>query len=201
LTDADFVAVERVLAVGVFDTVSSMGVPRPAIDGLDYDFVLADTVLNPKVLNGFHALSADEDRAAFHPTYWTPRHNITQVIFPGSHSDIGGGYAQTGLSDRPLAWMLANARAQGLRFDLANIRALEPLATAIGHDEAIALPWNVLPRNPRQFPVDLLEGAPAFKADAFIAERWGKAVTILPGQRAKPYQSTGVFADGGALFP
>ena len=48
LTDTDFVPVERILAVGVFDTVSSMGLPRPATDGLDYDFVLADTVLNPK---------------------------------------------------------------------------------------------------------------------------------------------------------
>ena len=201
LTGTDFVPVERILAVGVFDTVSSMGLPRPAIDGLDYDFVLADTVLNPKVLNGYHALSADEDRANFHPTYWTPRHNITQVIFPGSHSDVGGGYAQTGLSDRPLEWMLTNLRAQGLRFDVSNIRQLQPIATAIGHDDGISLPWNALPRNPREFPVDLFEGAPSFRVDASIGELWSKAITLLPGQRARTYKSIGVFAGDRPLYP
>ena len=108
LSDADFVPVERMLAVGVFDTVSPMGIPRPVVGGLDYDFVIANTDLSTKVLNGYHALSADEDRAAFFPTYWTPRHNVSQVIFPGSHSDVGDGYAQTGLSDRPLQWMLVS---------------------------------------------------------------------------------------------
>ena len=34
LSDADFVPVERMLAVGVFDTVSSMGIPRPVVGGL-----------------------------------------------------------------------------------------------------------------------------------------------------------------------
>jgi uncharacterized protein (DUF2235 family) len=201
LTGTDFVPVERILVVGVFDTVSSMGLPRPAIDGLDYDFVLADTVLNPKVLNGYHALSADEDRANFHPTYWTPRHNIAQVIFPGSHSDVGGGYAQTGLSDRSLEWMLTNLRAQGLRFDVSNIRQLQPLATAIGHDDGISLPWNALPRNPREFPVDLFEGAPSFRVDASIGERWSKVITLLPGQRGRTYKSIGVFAGDRPLYP
>ena len=80
LSDADFVPVERMLAVGVFDTVSSMGIPRPVVGGLD--FVIANTDLSTKVLNGYHALSADEDRATFFSTYWTPRHNVSQVIFP-----------------------------------------------------------------------------------------------------------------------
>jgi hypothetical protein len=123
LTDGDFVPVERILAVGVFDTVSSLGIPRPVVDGLDYDFDLADTDLNPKVLNGYHALSADEDRANFAPTYWTPRHNITQVIFPGCHSDVGGGYPESGLSDRALQWMLAKFRPPDLNeFAMTPIR-------------------------------------------------------------------------------
>jgi uncharacterized protein (DUF2235 family) len=176
LSDADFVPVERMLAVGVFDTVSSMGTPRPIVGGLDYDFVIANTDLSTKVLNGYHALSADEDRATFFPTYWTPRHNVSQVISPGSRSDVGGGYAQTGLSDRPLQWMLGNLRAQGLRFDLANIRALQPLSTAVGHDGGITPPWNILPKAPRVFPAAQFEGAPSFTADRSIGERWGKSI-------------------------
>ncbi|MGH9380445.1 MAG: hypothetical protein ACRD2Z_07510, partial [Thermoanaerobaculia bacterium] len=33
------------------------------------------------------------------------------------HSDVGGGYFQTGLSDLALEWMIAKARAVGLHFD------------------------------------------------------------------------------------
>jgi uncharacterized protein (DUF2235 family) len=52
LTPADFVEVERILAVAVFDTVSSMGIPKPEPGGwLGYDFVIANTDLSPKVLN------------------------------------------------------------------------------------------------------------------------------------------------------
>ena len=200
LTNADFVPVERILAVGVFDTVSSLGVPRPVVDGLDYDFDLADTDLNPKVLNGYHALSADEDRANFGPTYWTPRHNITQVIFPGCHSDVGGGYPETGLSDRALQWMLAKLHGQGLRYDLANIRLLQPNAAAFGHDEGFVLPWSLLPRPPRTFPDEPFEGAPSFGVDASIGERWGKAVMLLPGQRNGTYKSTGTFVGGRPLY-
>jgi hypothetical protein len=36
-----------------------------------------------------------EDRANFHPTYWTPRHNITQVILMGQ-----GHHAAAGIKSR-----------------------------------------------------------------------------------------------------
>jgi uncharacterized protein (DUF2235 family) len=104
LTAADYSPVERILAVAVFDTVSSSGIPDPADDG-KYSFSFANTDLSPKVLNGYHALSADENRSSFAPTFWTPRTNITQGIFPGAHSDVGGGYPEHGLSDRALEWM------------------------------------------------------------------------------------------------
>ena len=201
LGDSDFVPVERILAVGVFDTVSSLGIPRPVGNSLIYDFSLADTVLNPKVLNGFHALSADEDRANFVPTYWTARHNIAQVIFPGSHSDVGGGYPETGLSDRALQWILARLHAQGLRFDPSNIsRTLQPNAVAIGHDDGISFPWSDLPRSPREFLADLFEGAPSFGVDVSIGERWGKTVIFAPGQRSGTYKSTGLFVGGRPLY-
>ena len=47
--------------------------------------------------------------------------NIKQVWFAGSHSDVGGGYPETqsALSKYPLAWMVAEAVAQGLRINPA----------------------------------------------------------------------------------
>jgi uncharacterized protein (DUF2235 family) len=202
LTPADYVEVERILAVAVFDTVSSMGIPKPEPDGwLGYDFVIANTDLSPKVLKGFHALSADENRADFFPTFWTPRTNITQVIFPGSHSDVGGGYPETDLSDRALEWMFPNLAGQGLRFDLHNIRALAPNPTGDGHDDGGILPWSVLPKAPRMFPTTVFGGSPAFTADLSIGERWGKPVNVLPANSRSDYEAIGVFAGGKALYP
>jgi uncharacterized protein (DUF2235 family) len=201
LTPADYVDVERIHAVAVFDTVSSMGIPKPEADGwLGYDFVIANTDLSPKVLNGFHALSADENRSNFFPTYWTPRNNITQVIFPGTHSDVGGGYPQNGLSDRALEWMLANLTGQGLRFDLHNIRALVPSPTDDGHDDGGILPWSQLPKAPRVFPTAVFGGRPAFTADTSIGERWGKPVNVLPANSRSDYKAIGVFDGGKPLY-
>jgi hypothetical protein len=39
------------------------------------------------------------------------------VWFAGAHSDVGGGYATTGLSDATLLWMATEAHRQGLVFD------------------------------------------------------------------------------------
>jgi hypothetical protein len=168
-----------------------MGIPKPEPDGwLGYDFVIANTDLSPKVLNGFHALSADENRANFFPTYWTPRNNITQVIFPGSHSDVGGGCPDgvTALSDRALEWMLLNLAGQGLRFDLHNIRALAPNPMGDSHDDGGNWPWSVLPKAPREFPTTVFGGSPAFTADRSIGERWGKPVNVLPANLRSDYE-------------
>jgi hypothetical protein len=57
------------------------------------------------------ALAIDEHRAYFDAAVWTrPRHrkcrHVEQAWFPGSHANVGGGYADTGLSDLALEWML-----------------------------------------------------------------------------------------------
>ncbi|MBF3932670.1 T6SS phospholipase effector Tle1-like catalytic domain-containing protein [Burkholderia pseudomallei] len=51
-----------------------------------------------------HAVALDERRDPFKPTLWEPRENVLQALFPGGHCDIGGGYPDRGLSDRPLRW-------------------------------------------------------------------------------------------------
>jgi hypothetical protein len=77
--------------------------------------------LDPHVANGFQALAIDEIRAAFVPLMWTndpaPGQRIEQVWFAGVHADCGGGYAQDGLADLALNWMLRRAEECGLRFD------------------------------------------------------------------------------------
>ena len=203
LSPADFIAVPAIDTVAVFDTVSSLGIPQPRIaGGVGYDFSIADTYLNPKVLNGCHALSADETRAVFAPTYWTPRQGITQVIFPGCHSDIGGGFAQTGLSDRACLWMLAHLQGRGLICDMANLpRPLAPNPTDDAEDDSTVGMWVLLPKGPRVFPATATAGQPDFAIDDSIHQRWGRTVTVLPQGAPGPYKSTGLMGANPLYTP
>jgi len=80
------------------------------------------------VLQARHALAIDETRLKFAPTFWeaaadgadapTEDPRVKQVWFEGVHSDVGGGYRDTGLSDTSLLWMAREAHAAGLVFDV-----------------------------------------------------------------------------------
>jgi uncharacterized protein (DUF2235 family) len=204
LTPADYVHVPVLDTVAVYDTVSSLGVPTVQTGGgIGYDFSIADTVLSPKVQNGFHALSADETRAVFAPTYWTPRQAITQVIFPGCHSNVGGGFANTGLSDRALTWMLAKLRARGLQFATANLapRVIAPNPTDFAQDDSTAGAWVLLPKSPRVFPATSTAGQPDFAIDASVQQRWGQTVTVLHQGSPGPYKATGLMGAGPLYTP
>lgn len=109
--------------IGVWDTVGALGVPDDlALLNMIDDparYAFHDTRLNDRVLNARHAVALDEMRGSFIPTLWTDieqRPNAKQVWFPGVHSDVGGGYAETGLSNIALGWMMDEAAKLGLAF-------------------------------------------------------------------------------------
>jgi uncharacterized protein (DUF2235 family) len=113
----------KVTFLGVFDTVGALGVP-----GFERDTPKFHSVqLSTQVLCARQALAIDETRLKFAPTLWeapeepadapTADPRVKQVWFEGAHSDVGGGYAQTGLSDTSLLWMAREAHAAGLVFD------------------------------------------------------------------------------------
>ncbi|MEE2003001.1 DUF2235 domain-containing protein [Alkalimonas sp. MEB108] len=107
---------------GVFDTVGALGVPVLALNHWGRSRIgFFDTHLSPLVKHAYHALALDEKREPFAPDLWTgdilPDQQVEQCWFAGVHSDIGGGYPRTGLSDTCLEWMLEKARALGLSFD------------------------------------------------------------------------------------
>lgn len=80
-------------------------------------------VLNPIVQHAYHAMSVDEKRKVFEPIPWrksgsaTENQKLEQVWFPGSHANVGGGYADSGLSDISLDWMIRKAKSAGLAFN------------------------------------------------------------------------------------
>jgi uncharacterized protein (DUF2235 family) len=122
----------KIRFIGVWDTVGALGIPLRGLRWLTRrDHVFHDTELSGIVQTARHALAIDERRAPFAPTLWLekpkPNQTVEQVWFPGVHSDIGGGYPETQLSDIPLQWMLAEAEGAGLALD-ADVTAKRPLS-------------------------------------------------------------------------
>ena len=88
--------------LGVFDTVGALGVPGFMRHAPRFH----DVQLSGQVLRARHALAVDETRLKFAPTFWeapdeppdapTEDARVKQVWFEGAHSDVGGGYRETG---------------------------------------------------------------------------------------------------------
>jgi hypothetical protein len=128
----------EIACVGLWDTVSSFGVPGgfglEIIGNLFSDHLLEgihDTRLPPNVKVALHAVAVDERRRSFIPMFWTAPGGIKpdsarfveQAWFPGVHCNVGGGYRDSGLSDLALIWMIARVQEwTDLKFDLNNVR-------------------------------------------------------------------------------
>ena len=125
-----------ITCVGVWDTVGSYGIPAGiGLAPVARYFTLVtlgfhDTSFGDHVKVGLHAVAVDEHRRPFVPTFWTipkgeePTGHVEQTWFAGAHSNVGGGYADSGLSDQALIWMIARVQAlTGLEFDLAAVQS------------------------------------------------------------------------------
>ncbi len=193
VSDANFINPPPIKAIGVFDTVSSLGLPHLDADGsAAYDYSICDTTLNPNVEWGFHALAADEMRDLFSPTFWAARAQIAQQIFPGCHSDVGGGYPHKGLSDAALSWMFDCFATVGLRCDRTQVDGFAPDPTAPAQDDGATFPFNLTPRRARHFP-------DCARPSQSIDDRWGQDVEMLPSTTVCAYRARGVYADGQPL--
>ncbi len=122
--------------IGVWDTVSSVIVPRPdrmyvpSLEELPY------TRTNSYVEVFRQAIAIDERRRMFRINRWTePQRykpnpfapgegepqDVKQVWFSGVHSDVGGGYPEkeSGAAKYPLKWMIDEAVVHGLQINMA----------------------------------------------------------------------------------
>lgn len=108
--------------IGVWDTVGALGIPIRGLSrlmGNSYQF--HDVKLSSKIKNAFHAIAIDEKRKPFKPTLWETEpsadQTVEQVWFCGVHTNIGGGYIDSGLSDITFMWMVEKAQKCGLTFE------------------------------------------------------------------------------------
>jgi uncharacterized protein (DUF2235 family) len=169
----DTVPVDGIKAIAVWDTVGALGIPI-YVGEQDVDvFRFADQALNNKVAYGVHAVSLDEQRTDFTPTFWNGREGVTQVLFPGAHADVGGGYPEkeSGLSDIAADWMLrqlGNPATVGLHLK-PQPWGFKPDWFADSHEPWTQFPFSARPsgpRNPIPFPAEI-------DAHVSIAHRMG----------------------------
>jgi uncharacterized protein (DUF2235 family) len=111
-----------VKCIGVWDTVGALGIPLGVfrdINAARHQF--HDVTLSSHVEHAYHALAIDERRRPFAPTLWEQqpeaRQVLEQVWFAGVHGNVGGGYADCGLSDNAFLWMAERAQRAGLALD------------------------------------------------------------------------------------
>ena len=144
----------RITCIGVWDTVGALGIPIEGLNLLHPDrYAFHDVTLNRRVDNAFQALAIDERRGPFTPCVWEqkPRvgQRLEQVWFAGVHSDVGGGYAESGLSDVAFEWMRERAEECGLSFAMEHVRrVVRPAFDAVMHDSR-SLVYHAMPPHVR----------------------------------------------------
>ncbi len=148
-------------AIAVWDTVGSLGIP--VFDGQHVNvdlFQFADTKLSDNIHFARHAIAIDEQREDFTPTLWdADPARIVQVLFPGAHADVGGGYTnkndESGLSDGALVWMTAELAALGVKFAARQSVVPAPDPAGASHQPWTQGVWKLLPRHSRELPAGL----------------------------------------------
>lgn len=186
LSDADFVKDVPIKLVGVWDTVGSMGIPDFEFGDKRAEvkdaFSFADLDLSPKVEIGLHAIALDEARMLFTPTLWKPRDGVQQMVFPGAHANVGGGYAEHGLSDGALLWMMQALQQHGVHFQQAWLN-IKPNALATAHR-----PWKRLVKLGNGLGKRVFYQKDKLVAHDSVLARKGQLVTHDVGEAELPYQ-------------
>ncbi len=128
--------------MGLFDTVGSMGIAGNSTN-IGYDFTL-----DPRIGQVAQAVALNEHRPLFPLSSVSPvagasitSGNVVEQGFIGAHSDIGGGYADSDLSDVALQWMYQQAVNAGV--NLGSLKAEhQRVRNPVIHDERkLASDW------------------------------------------------------------
>jgi uncharacterized protein (DUF2235 family) len=117
--------------LGVWDTVASFGIPLNIL-GIPFQEInlFRDFTIANSVKKAYHLVAVDETRGPFKATLMNDLDKVEEIWFPGLHSDIGGGFAEMGLSDICLSFMINRAKERGVVFKQPALDGLKPDATS-----------------------------------------------------------------------
>jgi uncharacterized protein (DUF2235 family) len=112
----------EIFFMGVWDTVGALGIPLLFLKRMNNKkHKFHDAELSGIIKHGYHAMAIDEKRGDFAPVPWSnpPKEGqiVEQIWFPGVHTDVGGGYAEPGLGNGGLHWIMRKSKGAGLDLD------------------------------------------------------------------------------------
>ena len=179
----------KIKTVAVWDTVGSVGIPAFDSHGHVVEALkFVDNKLSDAVEKGFHAISLDECRESFPSCGWDRDDGrVVQVLFPGAHADVGGGYPvdESGLSDVALMWMTEQLTRQEVLFAPVPAVVPAPVPTALAHRPWDEDTWKNFPQVIRSAPDNQM--AQGRLIHASVKERMEKGSIGAPGQGPVPY--------------
>lgn len=190
LRQNDLISVQKIKAVAVWDTVGALGIPHYIGDKRTDTFRFTNTQLSPIVEHGFHAVALDEQRVDFTPTLWDQTENVLQMLFPGAHGDVGGGYttknkenkSESDLSDIGLEWMVQQLETVGVRCLQPIYKPFHPNPQGIAHKPWQALAFKKCKKGLRKF------SGTGIGEHSSIAERMNSGPVVhKPGETPIPY--------------
>jgi hypothetical protein len=127
---------------------------------------------------------------------WDPElksyQRMEQVWFAGGHGDVGGGYADAGLADLSLEWMLQKSTARGLEIHPRHTVTLKPDPDGTMHDPRAETLGQLYRSSPRSWPAD--HGRPVVHASVHDRRRNrhnGQTPRYDPWVRSIPHDVTG----------
>jgi len=145
-----------------------------------------------------HALAIDESRPPYAPQIWVaPNTNSQQLWYPGSHEDVGGGYADHGLANGAFQWLVGEAVNAGLYVVPGNLTTanLAPNALAPQHNSSaqdiisgVPVTWaEALGQQPRTIhitPPDTVNAAAVETLSPEAVQRYGQTVSTIGNSTA-----------------
>jgi len=144
--------------LGVWDTVGALGIPDDLelINLLDNKkkWQFHDTSLGGHIKSARHAMAIDEVRSSFTVVRWentSDHEDVKEVWFPGNHSDVGGGYAETDLSNGALLWMIKESKGAKLKFRPNIVPRIKDDPLGVLHDSFRGF-FSKLRSRPRNIP-------------------------------------------------
>jgi uncharacterized protein (DUF2235 family) len=173
--------------IGVWDTVGALGIPLSFFNLYNKNrYKFHDTKLSSHADFAFHGLAIDERRASFKPTLWEQSKNSTNRAYPqvleqrwfsGVHSNIGGGYPDSRMSDIALNWMTEKAKTAKLSFDDCYLNKNIHASIEGKRYNSFVIPYNLLPPAKRT-----INSNEIYKemVDPSVFELWEKDNTYRP---------------------
>lgn len=213
--------------LGVWDTVGALGIPDELfINVLDRPrkFQFHDTDLGEHVRVARHAVSIDEKRQTFTPTLWAGPHEHRDIVeewFAGVHGDVGGSYANSGLGDVSLQWMIDEAKKAGLSFEPSFVAQINPQHMGVLHDsvKGVFAKLRTRPRSapdingpnvhesakmrsaeppliqPDYWPTKRLKAGESHFVDIYAKERWNRTNLFLEEGVEYEFRAEGEWLD------